>query len=104
MRNRKYLGQGLHVRDLISIRGKRVEDYVDWLHKIIDGNAALLKEVHDTEVGKHELEIVEVLLIVERAKTMRLADEVHGWPRTRSARTSHATSHVYDISTPCTNY
>ena len=81
-RDHMYLGQGpldSKVRDLIHVRGKWVEDYMDWLHRTIDNDSALLKEVH-IKVDNYELEEVEVLLIQERAEMeMMLADEVRAW-------------------------
>ena len=68
------------VQDLIHVRGKWVEDYMDWLHQTIDNDLALLKEVYHIEVDNYELEEVELLLIQERAEMeMMLADEVRAW-------------------------
>ena len=55
------------VQDLIHVRGKWVEDYMqNWLHETIDNDLALLKEVYHIEVDKsHELEEVELLHIQE---------------------------------------
>jgi hypothetical protein len=82
-RDHKYLEQGAlerKVRDLIPVRGKWVEDYMNWLHSTIENDLAQLKEVHNIEVDKYELEQVEILLIQERAEMeMILADEVLGW-------------------------
>ena len=82
-RDHKYLEHGpleRKVRDLIPVRGTWVEDYMNWLHKKVEDDLAQLKEVHNIEVEKYELEVVELLLIQERAEMeMILADEVHGW-------------------------
>ena len=82
-RDHKYLEHGpleKKVRDLIPVRGTWIEDYMDWLHEKVEDDLAQLKEVHNIEVEKYELEVVELLLIQERAEMeMILADEVRGW-------------------------
>jgi hypothetical protein len=53
---------------------------MNWLHSTIENDLAQLKEVHNIEPDKYELEQVEILLIQERAEMeMILADEVLGW-------------------------
>ena len=93
-RDHRYLGQGLlasKVRDLIQVRGKWVENYMDWLHQTIDDDVALFKEVYHNEVDNYELEEVEVLLIQERAEMeMMLTDEVRAWKAKLRLRDHHA--------------
>ena len=70
-----YLGQGpldSKVRALIHVRGKWVENFMDWLHQTIDDDLILLKNVYRVEVDNYELEEVEVL--ADTGAGVRLGD------------------------------